>query len=234
MDETDKGNGATGKVPHGIRFVDGTEAVSDARLLFKECCASSFGFDLSFQDFARELAELPGEYVSPAGALLVAFCDGQPGGCVAMRPLGTGVCEMKRLYVRHTWRGKGVGRRLVGAVVEIVRGSGHEVMRVNALPWMREAIASYRSLGFEPIAPYRRNPIVGTQFLELSLTREQPPIAELRHLFELAETTMSTPGGRVPQKQRQAAGSFVEAGLAPARCFSARCLPGVLVCRPAF
>ena len=184
MSEMDKGSGATGKVPHGIRFIGGNEAVRDARTLFRECCASSFGFDLSFRGFARELAELPGEYVSPAGALLVAFCDGQPGGCVAMRPLGMGVCEMKRLYVRHAWRGKGVGRRLVGAVVEIARESGHKVMRVNALPWMREAIASYRSLGFEPIPPYRRTPIAGSQFLELNLTGEQPPIAELHHLFE--------------------------------------------------
>ena len=184
MDETDKGNGATGELPYGIRVVDGNEAVRHASLLFKECCASSFGFDVSLQDFVRELAELPGQYAPPAGALLVAFCNGQPGGCVAMRRLGTGVCEMKRLYVRHAYRGKGVARRLAGTVVKIARESGYKAMRVNALPWMREAIASYRSLGFEPITPYRRNPIAGTQFLELNLTGDQPPVVELRHLFE--------------------------------------------------
>lgn len=184
MDETDKSNGATGKLPYGIRVVDGNEAVRDARLLFKEWCASSFGFDVSFQDFARELAELPGEYVSPTGALLVAFCDGRPGGCVAMRPLGAGLCEVERLYVRHTYRGKGVGRRLVETVVNIARESGYKAMRVNALPWMREAIASYRSLGFESIPPYRYSPIAGTQTLELHLTGWQPPVAELHHLFE--------------------------------------------------
>ena len=184
MDETDKGNGAIGKLPYGIRVVDGSEAIRDVRLLFKECCASSFGFDVSFQGLARELAELPGEYASPTGALLLAFCDGHPGGCVAMRPLGTGVCEMKRLYVRHAYRGKGVARRLAETVVKIARESGYKAMRVNALPWMREAIAGYRSLGFEPIPPYRYNPIAGTHFLELNLTAEQPPVAELRHLFE--------------------------------------------------
>ena len=169
MDETDKGNGATGKPPYTIRFADGNEAVRDARLLFKEC-ASSLGFDLRFRDFARELAELPGEYVSPGGALLVAFCDGQPGACVAMRPLGTGACEMKRLYVRHIYRGKGVGRHLVETIVKVARESGHKAMRLDALPWMGHAIASYSSLGFKPIPPYRRNPIAGTQSLELNLT----------------------------------------------------------------
>jgi putative acetyltransferase len=184
MDETDKNNGTTGKLPYVIRFVNGNEAVRDARLLFKECCASSFGFDLSFRDFARELAELPGEYASPAGALLVAFCDGLPGGCVAMRPLGTHMCEVKRLYVRHTYRGKGVGRRLVETVVNIACESGYEAIRVNALPWMREAIASYRSLGFEPIPPYRYNRIAGTQSLELRLSGQQPSVAELCRFFE--------------------------------------------------
>jgi len=185
MGETDKGNGAKRNLPYAIRLVGGDETVRDARLLFKECCASSFGFDLSIRSFARELAELPGEYVSPAGALLVAYCDGRPGGCVAMRPLGTGVCEMKRLFVRHAFRGKGVGRRLVERVVAIARASGYEAMRVNALPWMREAIASYRSLGFEPILPHRRNAIAGPQPLELNLTRKSPSAATLRQLFEL-------------------------------------------------
>jgi len=183
MDETDKGNGATAKLPYGIRFAHGNEAVRDARLLFKEC-ASSLGFDLRLQDFARELAELPGECVSPAGALLVAFCDGQPSGCVAMRPLGTSMCEMKRLYVRHTYRGKGVGRQLVETVVKIARESGHKAMRLDTLPWMRQAIEAYRSLGFRPIPPYRDNPIAGTQSLELDLSGKQAPVARLRHLFE--------------------------------------------------
>ena len=173
MDETDKGNGAAGKLCHGIRLSEGNEAVADARLLFKEC-ASSLGFDLSLRDFAHEVAELPGEYVSPTGALLVALCDGQPCGCVAMRPLEAGVCEMKRLHVRHTCRGKGLGRRLVDAVAWIARESGYNAMRVNTLPWMRDAIAGYRSLGFEPLPPHRNNPIAGTQSLELALTGYQP------------------------------------------------------------
>ncbi len=173
MDWTAKGNGATAKLGPGIRFAVGKDAVRAARLLFKEC-ASSLGFDLCFRDFARELAGLPGEYASPGGALLVAFCGSQPAGCVAMRPRGLGACEMKRLYVRHTWRGRGVERLLVENVAEMAHDSGYRIMRVEALPWMRRAIAGYRSLGFEPPPPTRDHAPTGTHLLELDLTGYRP------------------------------------------------------------
>ncbi len=126
--------------------------VADARALFKEY-ASSLGHEFSLQDFARELAELPGAYAPPDGALLLARWDGRLAGCVALRPLGGGVCQMRRLFVRHQFRGKGLGKRLALEVIEAARGAGHTVMRLEVSPWMVEAIAMYRAMGFQPIAP---------------------------------------------------------------------------------
>jgi GNAT superfamily N-acetyltransferase len=132
--------------------MDGNGGVADVRTLFKEY-ASSLGHEFSLQDFALELAELPGPYAPPDGALLLARCDGRLAGCVALRPLGGGACQMRRLFVRHQFRGKGVGKRLALAVIEAARGAGHTVMRLDVSPWMVEAIAMYRAMGFRPAAP---------------------------------------------------------------------------------
>ena len=187
MGETNDGNSAGRGLDHATRFIEGQEAVADARLLFKEC-ACSLGFNVPFRDFARELAELPGEYLSPAGALLVALRYGEPSGCVAMRPLEVGVCEMKRLHVRHTCRGQGLGRRLVIAVARIARNVGYRAMRVDALPWAREVIAGYRSLGFEPLPPHRSGKIARPQSLELNLFGYQPPWARVMELRQSLKT----------------------------------------------
>jgi ribosomal protein S18 acetylase RimI-like enzyme len=137
------------------------------RTLFEEY-AASLGVDLSFQDFERELAELPGEYVPPAGRLLLAL-DAEPAGCVALRPFEPGVCEMKRLYVRPAHRGSGLGRLLAQAIVEAGRDAGYERMRLDTLPSMAAARGLYRSLGFVEIEAYRHNPIHGTTYFERAL-----------------------------------------------------------------
>jgi ribosomal protein S18 acetylase RimI-like enzyme len=142
--------------------------IATARMLFKEYEAS-LGVELSFQGFAREVAELPGAYAPPGGRLFLATDGSEPVGCVALRPLGDGIGEMKRLYVRPAARGARLGRRLADTVIREAREIGYARMRLDTLPSMKEAFALYQTLGFREIPPYCDNPIVGTHFMELDL-----------------------------------------------------------------
>lgn len=151
-----------------IRPATSTHDLALARELFSEY-AASLPFDLSFQDFERELADLPGAYAAPSGALLLAVEAGEAAGCVALRALTPDVCEMKRLYVRAAHRGSGLGRRLVDAILCEGRARGYARMRLDTVPGMEAAIALYRACGFREIPPYRPNPIPGALFLEADL-----------------------------------------------------------------
>jgi GNAT superfamily N-acetyltransferase len=139
------------------------------RTLLREY-AAALGVSLDFQQFDDELAGLPGAYSPPAGALLIARTPEDDAGCVAVRPLTGDTCELKRLYVRPSWRGHGLGRRLTNAALDHARAIGYSHMRLDTLPSMETAHALYEELGFREIAPYRPNPVPGARFLALDLT----------------------------------------------------------------
>jgi ribosomal protein S18 acetylase RimI-like enzyme len=138
------------------------------RELFQEF-AAEIHVDLCFQDFQRELAELPGAYAPPAGRLFVARCGGELAGCVALRPIDAQICEMKRLYVRPAFRGLHLGRALASAIIAAAHEIGYRRLRLDTLATMTAAIGLYRSLGFVDIEPYCFNPFPGATFLELDL-----------------------------------------------------------------
>jgi putative acetyltransferase len=153
-----------------IRIVgaDVPEMVNLARGLFREY-AASLSFSLDYQGFEEELASLPGRYAPPSGRLLLAFVGEELAGSVALRDLGEGVCEMKRLYVRPAFRGRGLGRVLAARIVEEGRGIGYRAMRLDTSGDMAAALRVYEGLGFRRIDRYNDDPLEDTVFMELGL-----------------------------------------------------------------
>ena len=161
---------------------DNPVRVGSVRELFLEY-AESLSFNLCFQSFEQELAALPGEYAPWSGMLLLAQVNDQPAGCVALRRLGMNsaseddeilaeldICEMKRLYVRPQFRGIGLGRELVDAILKCAAAIGYRRMRLDTVPSeMGTAVEMYLRLGFVEIAPYRENPVPGAKYLELDV-----------------------------------------------------------------
>ncbi len=153
-------------IAHAIMPAD----IAGARILFAEYIAG-LGVDLSFQDVDAELADLPGKYAPPAGAILMAHgLAGQPVGCVALRPsAASGVCEIKRLYVRPEARGHDLGRRLAVEILRFAKEAGYKQVLLDTLASMRSAQTLYGSLGFQPTAAYYDNPVPGTIYMARDL-----------------------------------------------------------------
>jgi putative acetyltransferase len=140
--------------------------------IFREY-AIGLGVDLCFQDFDAELADLPGDYSAPRGALLLAKVDGDVAGCCALRPLDSSdyanAAEMKRLYVRSDYRGLGLGRQLADSILDIARIAGYDSVLLDTLDEMEIARAMYEDLGFKEIPPYYHNPLAGAHYLKVDL-----------------------------------------------------------------
>ena len=147
-----------------VKTADQTEA---ARNLFLEY-ESWLGLDLCFQGFESELADLPGKYATPDGRLYLAYSDEKLAGCIAMRKLENGVCEMKRLFVRDEFRGQKIGLQLVKKLIAEAKEIGYRKMRLDTYPLkMGKAVSLYEFHGFRPTEPYYENPHDGVLFLEL-------------------------------------------------------------------
>jgi putative acetyltransferase len=157
-----------------IEQASSNDQITLTRELFLEY-ANALSVDLCFQDFTRELQDLPGKYAPPAGRLFLAYYNDigkseRLAGCGALRLFSSNACEMKRLYVRPEFRGRGIGRALTLALIAAAREIGYRAMRLDTLPEMREAHKLYRALGFQEIAAYCSNPVEGVRYLELDLS----------------------------------------------------------------
>jgi putative acetyltransferase len=146
------------------------EQINAARGLFREYEAW-FGMDLCFQNFDEEVATLPGKYAAPEGRLYLASADENLAGCIALRKLEDGVCEMKRLFVRDAFRGQKIGVLLIEKLIAEARAIGYEKMRLDTFPAkMGKAVSLYESYGFREIPPYYHNPYGETLFMEKALS----------------------------------------------------------------
>lgn len=154
---------------HQIKSVSSPDEMETVRSLFREY-ESWLGLSLCFQGFEEELKTLPGKYAEPDGRIYVAFVAEEPVGCIALRKLDDGICEMKRLYLRDAARGRGIGKELIEKVIAEARSIGYRKMRLDTYPpKMGKAVSLYESHGFRQIPPYYDNPHDDTLFMELDL-----------------------------------------------------------------
>lgn len=146
------------------------EDMKYAEVMFLEY-ANSLPFELDFQNFDKELSELPGKYSEPLGAIVIAFDSIIPIGCIALRKIEDNICEMKRLYIKPEYRRKGLGKQLAHQIINIAIDKGYKAMRLDTLQSMKGAIDLYRALGFNEIEPYIYNPFKDAVYMELKLCK---------------------------------------------------------------
>jgi GNAT superfamily N-acetyltransferase len=151
-----------------VELVQSADEVAEVRQLFEEYWAS-FGFTPCFQNFGEEVDKLPGEYVPPRGALVLATIDERAAGCAALRPFDDTRCEAKRLYVRPEFRGQGIGLELLKWVVNRARVAGYLEVVGDTMPVMQRALSIYDQFGFERCAPYAEKPTPGAVYIRLKL-----------------------------------------------------------------
>lgn len=143
--------------------------LNTVKSLFAEY-VSSLGYELNFDHFDRDIKELPGKYAPPDGRLLLAECDDDVAGCVAMRKIDNDVCEMKRLWVRPFFRGEDIGRALAEKLIDEARSIGYKKMLLDTISTMTEALTLYKSLGFKETEPYYDSPVEEAVYFEKDLT----------------------------------------------------------------
>ena len=149
--------------------------IETVRALFREY-ERFLKVDLCFQGFAEELATLPGRYAPPQGRLLLAWAGEQAAGCVALRPLDDGACEMKRLFIRSAYRGQGLGLMLAQRIIHEAIAVGYTVMRLDTLDTLERAMRIYENLGFQRCAPYYANPLPGVVYWQRALSKPAPAL----------------------------------------------------------
>ena len=164
-------NGVTQLEPPRVNVIEPVTNEIDldtTRELFR-AYADSLPIDLSFQNFAHELASLPGEYAVPRGALFLARVDGAAVGCIGLRPFSGDTGELKRLYVVPEFRDRGLARSLVSAAIAAARRIGYTALVLDTLASMHPAITLYESFGFKRTPPYYANPLPDALYFRASI-----------------------------------------------------------------
>lgn len=152
---------------------DNAELMEEVRRLFLDY-EKWLNVDLCFQGFEKEVNSLPGKYAPPEGRLYIVKMDGKYIGCIALRKIDDGICEMKRLYLTEDARGKGIGNKLIELIIQDAKNIGYKKMRLDTIKEkMPKAVSLYESHGFHKIEQYYNNPNPHTLFMELDLRKQE-------------------------------------------------------------